>query len=577
MSSSSKLLAFKNDKNNNLTEKQCEAFIKDYKEYKNGKISKITNPKTNKPLNDADRIKYIYDKCKHNYDFEGLSYSSKSKSSSSNSGDNEIILDSYTKVQDIIYMPINTLAQNKQLIASLFAKPIILEKGLYKLKEYLEVNRAASVEQNKYVNAYYKILEEINTIINNIYTNNTFSADILSRQYGWELGYTYDPFRIDKVASTMRPNIINSIRNTGKKINSMWKNTIYKNPNEIRILPTELSPYALFTSIIMYSEHNRNREDIIRILDNNIEKYLAVQFIHVLMRDNINPNIINNNFVINSVNKNIFLLDALITKNIPLHYRDGSISVSKSPDWSGTPRSSSSGHTHYQSKANIERYKKTKEELLADILQNNMNDTDLSGEEWKDMSVNKLKKVISIPSVINGKTYRHAFYARTLYLYWRNSVKSHPQERRPFINPYNRTPFTEEDKDTIMNAMLSMYPRLQRPTYGEGRRDMSYHTMTEYNHITMVFQYIHIIPDQENILVPLIYIRVPLSFANQDIDAAYIPQILLENINYLMRNKKLFGKSMPLKPLDVLVEYNNKTLENLEQYIDFFNKIKNAL
>jgi hypothetical protein len=44
-----------------------------------------------------------------------------------------------------------------------------------------------------------------------------------------------------------------------------------------------------------------------------------------------------------------------------------------------------------------------------------------------------------------------------------------------------------------------------------------------------------------------------------------------------MRNKKLFGKSMPVKPLDVLVEYNNKTLENIEQYIDFFNKIKNAL
>ena len=575
MSSASKISAFKKDKNNNLSEKQCEAFIKDYKEYKNGKISKINNPKTNKPLNDADRIKFIYDKCKHNYEFEGLSSSSKSKSSksSSNSGDNEILLDSYTKVQDIIYMPLHTLAQNRQLIASLFAKPIIFEKGLYKLKEYLEVNRAASVEQNKFVNAYYKILEEINTIISDIYTNNTFSADILSRSYGWELGYTYDPFRIDEVASTMRPNIINSIKNTGNKIKSMWRNTLYRNPNEIRKLPIELSPYTLFTNIIMYSEHNRNSEDIIRTLDNNIEKYLAIQFIHVLIRDNI----INNHVVINSVNKSIFLLDALITKNIPLNYRDSSISVSKSPDWSGTPRSSSSGHTHYQSKANIERYKKTKEELLADILQNNMNDTDLSGDEWKDMSVNKLKKVISIPSVINGKTYRHAFYARTLYLYWRNSVKSHPHERRPFINPYNRTPFTEEDKETIMNAMLSMYPRLQRPTYGEGRRDMSYHTLAEYNHITMVFQYIHIIPDQENILVPLIYIRVPLSFANQDIDAAYIPQILFENVNYLMRNKKLFGKSMPLKPLDVLVEYHNKTLENLEQYIDFFNKIKNAL
>ena len=64
MSSASKISVFKKDKNNNLTDKQCEAFIKDYKEYKNCKISKINNPKTNKPLNDADRIKYIYDKCK---------------------------------------------------------------------------------------------------------------------------------------------------------------------------------------------------------------------------------------------------------------------------------------------------------------------------------------------------------------------------------------------------------------------------------------------------------------------------------------------------------------------------------
>jgi hypothetical protein len=573
MSSASKISAFRNDKNNNLTEKQCEAFIKDYKEYKNGKISKINNPKTNKHLIDADRIKYIYEKCKRNYEFEDLSYSSKS-SSSKDSGDNEVILDSYTKVQDIVYIPINTLAQNRQLIDSLFAKPIIYEKGLWKLKEYLEKNRTASATQNKYVNAYYRILEEINRIITDIYTNNTFAADILTRQYDWNLGYIYDPFRIDNVSSTMRPNIINSIKNTGKKIKSMWKNTKYKNPSDPRMIPLESKPYTLFTNIIMYSEHNRNREDIIRKLDNNIEKYLALQFIHVLIRDNYENNY---NPQSTDVNKNIFVLDALITKNIPLDYRDHSISVSKSPNWSGTPRSSSSGHTHYQSKANIERYKKTKEELLADILQNNMNDTDLSGDEWKDMSVNKLKKVISIPSVINGKTYRHAFYARTLYLYWRNSVKSHPQQRMPFINPYNRTPFTEEDKETIMNAMLSMYPRLERPTYGEGRRDISYHTMPEYNHITMVFQYIVITPDQENILIPFVYIRIPLSFANQDIDAAYIPQILFENINFLMRNKKLFGKSMPVKPLDVLVEYNNKTLENIEQYIDFFNKIKNAL
>jgi hypothetical protein len=574
MSSASKISAFRNDKNNNLTEKQCEAFIKDYKQYKNSKITKINNPKTNKPLIDADRIKYIYDKCKNNYEFEGLSSSSKSKSSSQDSGDNEVILDSYAKVQDIIYMPINTLVQNRQFIESLFAKPIILDNGLHKLKEYLEINRNATAAQNKYVNSYYRILEEINRIMTDIYMNNTVAADILARQYDWEYGYIYDPFRVDKVASTMRPNIINSIKNTGKKIKGMWKNTKYKNPTDPRKIPLESKPYTLFSNIIMYSEHNRNREDIIRKLDNNIDKYLALQFIHVLIRDNYENNY---NPQSNDVNKNIFLLDALIAKNIQFDYSDDSISVSKSFDWSGTPRSSSSNHSHFQSKANIERYKKTKGEMIADILQNNMNDSDLSGDEWKDMSVAKLKKVISIPSVINGKTYRHAFYVRTLYQYWRNSVKSNPNQRIPFINPYNRAPFTEEDKETIMNAMLSLYPRLQRPTYGEGRRDISYHAEQEYNGISMIFQYILIIPDQENILVPLIHIKTPLSFANQDIEPAHIPQILFDNINYLVRNKKLFGKSVPIKPLNVLTEYNNTTLDTMEKYLDFFDKIKNAL
>jgi hypothetical protein len=77
--------------------------------------------------------------------------------------------------------------------------------------------------------------------------------------------------------------------------------------------------------------------------------------------------------------------------------------------------------------------------------------------------------------------------------------------------------------------------------------------------------------------VPLIHIITPLSFPNQDIDSAYIPQILFDNINYLVRNKKLFGKSVPIKPLNVLIEYNNTTLDTMEKYMDFFDKIKNAL
>ena len=116
MSTKTKTTLFTKDTNNNLSDKQCEAFIKDYKEYKNGKISKITNPKTNKPLNDADRIKYIYEKCKKKLGIGSASPKSKSKSKSKSpeTEDNKIILDSYQKVQDIIFFLLITLEQKKQ-------------------------------------------------------------------------------------------------------------------------------------------------------------------------------------------------------------------------------------------------------------------------------------------------------------------------------------------------------------------------------------------------------------------------------------------------------------------------------
>ena len=120
MSAKAKTTLFTKDTNNNLSNKQCEEFIKDYKEYKNGKISKLTNPKKNKQLNDADRIKYIYEKCKVKLGIGSVSPKSKSpKSKSPDPEDNKIILDSYEKVQDIIYIPFNTLEYNKILIASL--------------------------------------------------------------------------------------------------------------------------------------------------------------------------------------------------------------------------------------------------------------------------------------------------------------------------------------------------------------------------------------------------------------------------------------------------------------------------
>ncbi len=131
--SSAQTSTFKKDKNNNLSDTQCLAFIKDYKEYKKGKILNINNPRTGKLLNNEERIKFIYEKCKKKLGID----TSSSNSSSSSSKDNEIILDTFEKVQSIVYIPFNTPTQNKDLIASLFSKPINLENAYNKLNVYL--------------------------------------------------------------------------------------------------------------------------------------------------------------------------------------------------------------------------------------------------------------------------------------------------------------------------------------------------------------------------------------------------------------------------------------------------------
>lgn len=204
------------------------------------------------------------------------------------------------------------------------------------------------------------------------------------------------------------------------------------------------------------------------------------------------------------------------------------------------------------------------------------------GEEWADMPLNKLKKVISITSTINGTTYRHAFYVRTLYQLWRVSEKS-PDKKIKFLNPYNRVPFTEDDKKAIMDAMITIYPKLERPIAGKGRKDISYQLSTDgYSFCHFRFHYILKAsdgpdgPEGEDIFVQLANIYLRLNY-DVEFDTAYIPNVLFENINYLMENKKMFGKNMPIKMLDVLQEYNDRHVDTMREYKDFFDKIKNAL
>jgi hypothetical protein len=572
MSAKAKTTLFTKDTNNNLSNKQCEEFIKDYKEYKNGKISKLTNPKTNKQLNDADRIKYIYEKCKVKLGIGSVSPKSKSpKSKSPEPEDNKIILDSYEKVQDIIYIPLNTLAQNKKLIASLFTKPIKYDIGLLKLYEYL--NLQPQNTQNIYVKSYHKILHEINKIIRIIYHYKRMSTEILTTEYKWKLNYNYNPFGIPE--NGQLPNIIDAIKTTQKTLQNMWKNTKYLYSDEYRCFGLNNQPIDEIKKIIIYSENNNNKDDVIRNLDDNMEKYVALQFILVIIRDELSDIYLKLQHI-DSVNLHLNILDSLITKDIVNILFDNNnssyLSISKSISRSGTPRSSSSNHSHFQSKANIARYRKTKADLVAAITENNINDMDpYLAEKWEDMSLNKLKNVISLKYKEGDNTYGTAFYIRTLYQAWEHSVKYH----KPFRNPYTRKDFTDNDKEDIMNAIILMYPGIQRPKVATGRRDISLSSLHINNTIVISFKYILKI-NKMNISIPIIRITYPLIF-DIDVEPAYIQQYLFENILQLNKTKKTFGKDALLKPLPVLLEYNDLSLYNYYQYKDFFDKIKNAL
>ena len=582
--SSAQTNTFKKDKNNNLSNKQCEAFIKDYKEYKKGNILNINNPRTGKPLNNEERIKFIYDKCKGKLGID----TSPSKSKSSSSKDNEIILDTFEKVQDIVYIPFNTPTHNKDLIEKLFSKPIKLEEAYNKLNIYLNNDRPPR-GQNIFIDSYHDILQEFNLIISTIYHNSVLSADILTRSHGWINGYAYNPFNIWNNDTT----IVANIKNTKTILSRMWKDTYYGSSKDIRCYGLNTEALDEFSNILLESQNNHNKDDIIRLLNDNKEKYVALQLVLVLIRDGLPaPSFgnVNRDLAI----KHLEIVDSLVTKDVINilfdNNNNNSVSVSKSITWSNSAiapmRSSSSNHSHFQSRANIDMYFRKAAEEKAKILDELKGPNVLNNEfepllleEWDDMPLSKLRNIIIIKDSTNKGT---AFYIRTLYQYWRNAVKNGVQ----FVNPYNRKPLTEKDKDDIMIAMEKLYPNIKKPKAGEGRSDITMEIVFVDNNrdkVYIKFKYILKMPNRLNLLIDLIKIIISITFParlpdfNGDIDAAYIHNYLFDNIKLLHRNNKTFGKKIPLKPLDVLKEYNGRLINNYDDYKDFFDKIKHAL
>ncbi len=589
MSTDAKTSVFKKDKNNNLTNKECDTYVKNYNDFKKGAVSKIINPKTNKVLNDEDRINYIYDKCKQKLGIkDSQSPKSKSKSKSPESEDNEIILDSYEKVREIIYIPFNNLKKNKALIASLFRKPIAYNKGLLKLSEYLSNTNT----HNNYVKSYNNTLDEIDNIINTIYNNSSQNdKNILRVRNGWVENFMYNPLQISEISQVT--NTAYTIAKIKKLLVKMFRNTDYISSTDIIASKLINKPIEELRDILFYSPTNKNRIDVIKNLENNIGRYLALQFIIIIIGDELDYKGIRyyNNKKYIKIHLNI--LSSLITKNIVdalFNNNNNSQSISKSISWSGTPRSSSSGHSHFQSNANIERYRISKANLVAEITQNNINDTDpYLAERWEDMPIEKLRNVISIKHTEGTNTYGVAFYIRTLYQAWRNSVK----DNKPFKNPYTRKEFTDNDKEYILNSMKLLYPNIETPKIGDGRSDIivettrnSYLCVDGINYqavdgIYISFKYkLKLGIDFEPLLINLLNINIPENF-NVDVEPEYIQQYFLDNITYLIKNNKFFGKGMPLKIIPKLHQYIGKSIilkkNDYAQYKIFFNYIKNAL
>jgi hypothetical protein len=243
------------DENNILSLEECKIYCKDYNNYIKGKQSKLMNPKTNRVLNDSDRMEYIYNKCYENFKSELKYTTNTNKTDLSNTSisasaktDNKILLDSNEKIQNIILIPLRPKSKNITLIRSCFTKPIEYEEGLIRLRDYLYYNTDISVTQNIYYKIYHNIIKEINAIIFKIYSNNTFSAALLTRNYDWTYKYSYNPFSSFKSFSVEKlgthVNIIQSIKDNTKELKKMWSKTKFI-PNKDDIRVQDLREYIL--------------------------------------------------------------------------------------------------------------------------------------------------------------------------------------------------------------------------------------------------------------------------------------------------------------------------------------------
>ena len=543
--------ALKKDTNNlagpnkKIKQDACKKYLKEYKKFVNGEIDSITHPVTKKSITRKDRIDFIADQCRAAFDLSISGSISSSSSSGSRSNDADPYKDlktlTFKDIDKILEYPTETSAAKHKHLLSLFSKKVKVEKATQILKEYLE-DRSITDEN---VLLYRKIKERIKTSylvrydsfmtateLNKIVKDNYFTA-------GYDTSVN-----------------IPSESNTGK---------VFKDADN------------LFEQAILYNDRNKNENDYKILVKDSYYKYYAVEFMLLQLIKIYEGKRAQR---VASAEMYLSLIDRLIEGTLLISDPDASISFDKSLSWSASP----------EDPILKAEYKTNKDAELARITDagkeyaGSINDADFyTMDEWADMSLRKLKSIVVIPYEENGKTYANAYYVKSLYKAWYLAIK----DQKPFLNPSNRKPFTQEDKNKILEVIQDLHPGLKAPRYGSqgGRKDISVTYTNDYNN-THTIHVCYLYPRQDHYYsyakYSLIKIQFPTSFIYADdnrpdddsvVPLAYNPTFLFEMINTLMRQNKIIGKKVPFKINDAFAENNNKKL-NKAQYMRFFDKLR---
>jgi hypothetical protein len=546
--------ALKKDTNNlagpnkKIKQDACKKYLKEYKKFVNGEIDSITHPVTKKSITRKDRIDFIAEQCRTAFDLSvsaSSSKSSSSKSSSSTDADPYKYLKTLTfkDIDKILEYPTETAkAKNKHLL-SLFSKKVKVDKAASILKAYLE-DRSITDET---VLLYRKIKDCIKT-------------SYLVR---------YDPF----ITSTDLNKIVKDNYFTAGYGSMMSANS----PSEINTGKVFTDADNLFEQAILYNDRNKNENDYKILVKDSYYKYYAVEFMLLRLIKIYEGK---REQRVAAAEMYLSLIDRLIEGTLLISDPDASISFDKSLSWSASP----------EEPILKAEYKTNKDRELARIMDagkeyaGSINDADFyTMDEWTDMSLRKLKSVVVIPYEENGKTYANAYYVKSLYKAWYLAIK----DQKPFLNPSNRKPFTQENKDKILEVIQDLHPGLKAPRYGSqgGRKDICVNYTNDYNN-TYTIQVSYLYPRKDHYYnyakYALIKIQFPTSFIYADdnrpddesvVPLAYNPTFLFEMINTLMRQNKIIGKKVPFKINDAFAENNNKRL-NKAEYMRFFDKLR---